>query len=256
MLNDPPNRVEVRLRTFRNRILKASEALAHELLTDIVGRKLSVGDRLPQENEMIARYGVARSTVREALRILEINGLIAIRSGPGGGPTVCNATPADFGRMASFFLQAEQITLGEVLEARRLLEPMLVRNAADKKDPLFLERVADLKRRSSEIDVENDEDYVSVTREFHELVSSIATNRLLTLLSHCLMAMFTLRVNRSIFPPEERASVIGEHDLIMEHILSSRGADAESEMYKHMDRFVQRVKEQQPEVFRQVVSWR
>lgn len=256
MLDDSGNHLDLRLRTFRNRILKASEALAHELLTDIVRRKLKPGDRLPQETEMISRYGVARSTVREALRILEINGLISIRSGPGGGPTVCSATPADFGRMASFFLQAEQITLGEILEARSTLEPLLVRNATERRDAAFLARAADLKERSRAVAVEDNAEYVSVTREFHELVNSVGNNRLLSLLSHCLMAMFTLRVSQSVYPEEERAEVIKEHDEILEAILDSRSGDAERLMYEHMLKFVERVRVGQPDVFRQVVSWR
>lgn len=245
-----------RLRTFRNRILKASEILAHELLSDIIAQKLKEGDRLPQESEMIARYSVARSTVREALRILEINGLITIRSGPGGGPTVCNATPADFGRMASFFLKSEGVTYGDVMEARRLLEPLMVRNATEKSDREFLAKVEDLKARSLSVDIGDDHRYVAITREFHELVNSTADNKLLSLLSHGMMAMFMMRVARGIFPEQERSSVIREHDQIMESILAGNAPEAQERMQLHMDRFVGRVHESQNDIIHEVVSHR
>src|SRR4051812_32552760 len=132
-----------RSRSLNRRVLKASEQLVDTLLKDIVADGLKPGDRLPQEPEMVAKYGVARATVREALRILEINGLISLRTGPAGGPTVRSVTPTDFGRAMSLFLQAEKITLEELFRARRLIEPILVRDAAEQQDAAYLARAKD-----------------------------------------------------------------------------------------------------------------
>jgi len=245
-----------RLRTFRDRMLKTSEALATELVSEIVRRGLKPGDQLPQESAMIQRYGAGRSTVREALRILEVNGLIEIRSGPRGGPTVCGASPADFGRMASFFLQTERVTFGELLNARRLLEPALAKEATQRGDPAFLRKIADLRERSRTIDVTQDTDYLRITREFHEFIASGSANRLLVLFALGLMSMFVVRLDRGVFPVGERKGVMVEHDRVLAAILGGNAERAERFMGVHMDHFANSIATRQPDVFDEIISWK
>ncbi len=243
-----------RLRTLRARLPKAAELLAHELLSDITARQLGPGDRLPQEAVMIERYGVARATVREALRILEVNGLIEIRSGPRGGPILRDAGPADFSRMASFFLQAEGITVGEILEARVQLEPFLARGACRRSDKTFLARVADLKAQSLAVDLTDSDAYLRVTRGFHELIGAASTNRMLSLLSQCLMALFAVRFPEDVFPLTDRVHVIREHDEVMALILAGDADAAEQIMTEHMVRFARRVKTARPDQYEKVLG--
>ena len=70
----------------RSRTVKASERVAQEIVRDIVRRGLETGDRLPLEAAMVEEYGVSRTSLREALRLLEVQGLISLKPGPGGGP--------------------------------------------------------------------------------------------------------------------------------------------------------------------------
>src|ERR1700689_1242920 len=67
---------------------KISQTIARNILDDIVVRQLPPGTMLSSEAGMLARYGVGRASLREALRILEIHGLIKIKPGPRGGPVV------------------------------------------------------------------------------------------------------------------------------------------------------------------------
>jgi len=69
----------------QRRTLKTSEIVALEIVRDIVSQRFKAGDRLPLESEMLAHYRVSRSSLREALRLLEVQGLIVIRPGPGAG---------------------------------------------------------------------------------------------------------------------------------------------------------------------------
>jgi len=62
---------------------RAYESVAHELLVLILGGHLAVGDRLPSERQLAARFGVSRPTVREALGVLEARGLVVTRKGSG-----------------------------------------------------------------------------------------------------------------------------------------------------------------------------
>jgi GntR family transcriptional regulator, transcriptional repressor for pyruvate dehydrogenase complex len=81
------------------RSLKTSESVARDIVDDIVVRRLREGDNLPPETAMLQQYGVSRETLREGLRLLEAQGLISIRRGPGGGPIVAAIDPANLGRV-------------------------------------------------------------------------------------------------------------------------------------------------------------
>ena len=67
-------------------VWKTSEVVAFAVARDIVEHGLRSGDRLPLEAEMVEQYGVSRESLREALRLLEAQGIVSIRRGPGGGP--------------------------------------------------------------------------------------------------------------------------------------------------------------------------
>src|SRR5215207_8330843 len=65
------------------RIRKTSEVVAMQIVKDIVDRGLVEGDRLPLEAAMVREYRVSRASLREALRLLEVQGLISLRPGRG-----------------------------------------------------------------------------------------------------------------------------------------------------------------------------
>ena len=95
-------------RTRRN--LKTSEIVALDIVRDIVGRALKPGDRLPLEAEMLVQYGVSRSSLREALRLLETQGLIKIRPGPGAGTIVAEPSPRNLGRTMTLYFHLANVS--------------------------------------------------------------------------------------------------------------------------------------------------
>lgn len=243
------------IRTLRRRRPKAAEVLAHQIQADIARLGLQPGDRLPKETEMIAEHGVSRATLREALRILEINGLISMRTGPNGGPTVRSATPGDFGRMIALFLQAKKITLGELLQARCLVEPMLVRDASQCGNPAFLRKVKALQSRGAALDIYDDDAYIEVSREFHELMACSSSNRVLSMFGMALMSMFVVELDRRKYPPEKRRQTIREHDLVLKAIIARRHDKAFEHMLGHMDALRVRVSGRQAADYKQVIDW-
>jgi GntR family transcriptional repressor for pyruvate dehydrogenase complex len=104
---------------------KTGETVAAGIRRRIATGDLKIGDRLPTEEELTESFGIARTTLREGLRILESQGLIHIKRGRGGGATV---TMPDLDRLAeplAVMLQLLQTTAGDLDEARRLIEPQL-----------------------------------------------------------------------------------------------------------------------------------
>src|ERR1700730_177986 len=112
------------------RPLKTSESVARDIVHDIVSGGLHTGDRLAPEAVMLDQYGVSRESLREGLRLLEVQGLISIRRGPGGGPIVGRVDPANFGRISTLFYHLAGGTYGELFEAWVVTEGMLAERAA------------------------------------------------------------------------------------------------------------------------------
>jgi GntR family transcriptional repressor for pyruvate dehydrogenase complex len=104
---------------------KTGETVAAGIRRRIATGDLKIGDRLPTEEELTESFGIARTTLREALRILESQGLIQIRRGRGGGATV---TMPDLDRLAeplAVMLQLRKTTAFDLDQARLLIEPQL-----------------------------------------------------------------------------------------------------------------------------------
>jgi DNA-binding FadR family transcriptional regulator len=102
---------------------RAYEAIAHELLVLILGGHLAVGDRLPSERQLAARFGVSRPTIREALSALESRGLVETRM--GSGTFVADREALDEAPAALL-----DDSPAEFMEARLVLEVAIARLAA------------------------------------------------------------------------------------------------------------------------------
>ena len=101
---------------------KTHAVVADRIRRRIVSGELAEGQRLPPEEELTAQFGVARTTLREALRVLESQGLIEIRRGRGGGPTVTHPDLGPVSTALATSLQLQGTTLGDLDAARRLIE--------------------------------------------------------------------------------------------------------------------------------------
>ena len=121
-----------RIAVGKRRTEKISEIIAREIIRDCRG--MPPGTMLPSEAKLLELYRVSRASLREALRLLEVQGLIIMRPGPGGGPMVAEADSAHFGRMASLFFHMSGATYRQTLEARLNLEPICLLYTSDAAD--------------------------------------------------------------------------------------------------------------------------
>lgn len=103
---------------------RLAEIVAASLRDDILTGRLSEGDTLPRQEEMFARFGVSLPALREAMRILETEGLISVRRGNVGGAVVHLPSAERTARMISMVLQVRGTSLSDVSGAMVLLEPL------------------------------------------------------------------------------------------------------------------------------------
>jgi len=113
----------------------------HAIVRDIVTRRLEPGDRLPGEAELMRRYRVSRAPLREALRLLEAQGLITIRSGPGGGASVARLQSESFGRTVALYLDLLGATYDELLDARASIDALLAGQTRNRVSEFILRTV-------------------------------------------------------------------------------------------------------------------
>src|SRR5258708_32161112 len=108
--------------------------VARQIVHEITARRLESGAKLPSEAEMLADYRVSRNTLREALRLLEVNGLLWIKPGPGGGGVVGSVESPDLGHTVALYLHMRGSCVKELMEARAPLESSVSRHAALRRD--------------------------------------------------------------------------------------------------------------------------
>ncbi len=120
-----------RFRTTKDSpIPKAADILACDLRQRILSGEWSPGEILPPERELVESSGLSRASVREALRILEVEALITTRAGRGGGSAVRHPSHEAIERSVRLFIRGHRSGLLALLEAREAIEPSVSRLAA------------------------------------------------------------------------------------------------------------------------------
>ncbi len=109
---------------------KSCDVLAERLQEQILSGVYPAGSSLPTERELVAGTGLGRGSVREALRILEAQGLVRTRAGRYGGSVVSRPTDALLASHINLFAKGRSVPLGALVEARQALEPMVAYLAA------------------------------------------------------------------------------------------------------------------------------
>ena len=113
-------------RSRRSRPLQVAE----EIKDWVVERGLQPGDRLPGEAEMIARFGMSKGTIREAMRLLQAQGLIETKTGPGGGSFVGEVTRERATALLGNYFYSRDVTIDDIYQVRIALEPLLASSLA------------------------------------------------------------------------------------------------------------------------------
>lgn len=226
------------IRTSRSNSLrrspKTSELIARDLANHIIERDLDEGTVLPNERELIEIFGVGRTTLREALRLLETRGVITIRSGPRGGPVVRRPRPSDLGEALTLILQFEGASLADVLEARVALEPTIARLAARR---ITEEQVADL-QKSVEVmadHVEDHEVFIAENRAFHTGVAEAAGSVVMRVFVDALKTIADGAVVGVEYQPKRRKAVAEAHQRIVDALATGDEDGAEAAMRSHLD---------------------
>ena len=152
------------------------EAVLDHLTTEILEGRVGPGDRLLNERELAVQLGASRSAVREAIKVLQAQGVVTSHTGPGGGTRVgANQGPA-LGRMLKLHVALDAISFSEVTETRVVLERAAAVAAAEHRDDESLAELEAMLERMRE--TQDAAEFNAIDTAFHVAIARIGANRL------------------------------------------------------------------------------
>jgi DNA-binding FadR family transcriptional regulator len=170
------------------------QQIADELRAMIVSGELVEGDSLGHEPDLVERFGVSRPSLREALRILEAEGFITVVRGVRGGVVVHAPDQRMIARSAALLLQARNVPLADVFDARGLIEPVAVRRLATMRGRKAAVRELRALVEEEERAIEDPAAFALANTAFHERLVALAGNQTLTILTEMLDEIVTRAV--------------------------------------------------------------
>lgn len=217
-------------------VRRAYEQVADQMREWILSGSLSVGDRIPTEGELAARFGTSRGTVREALRVLSSENLITTKPGAGGGSSVSRPDPGRITeslRVALMLLVGtSELSLSELLSAREILELPVAALAATNRTEDHLATLALLLPVHPER--MNPDDLFEIDLAFHETLLRATGNRLLPLVASPIFQVNARRFSRHRASPDFWELVVEEHREIYEAVKLGDADAARTAMMRHL----------------------
>lgn len=207
-----------------------------QLLDAIIDGRLTAGEALPPEGELAVGYGVSRLTLREAVRILQAQGVIVqvpgsrhriapVEEWTGMEAVVRHARSAEQRRRSSI----------ELLEVRMMIETGAAQLAAERRDDAVVADLADaLARMQEHHDADDVPAFVVADLEFHDRIIRAADNRILVAALRPLTTMLADTRAETSAVPTIREHALVEHARILEAIREGDAEGARAAMARHM----------------------
>jgi GntR family transcriptional regulator, transcriptional repressor for pyruvate dehydrogenase complex len=212
----------------RNRIYEEIARQIEKMITE----KMKAGDRLPPERQLADMFGVSRSSIRDAIRTLEMSGLVEARQGLG---TVVREHSADVvvNPLTQVLVQKRKL-VGELLDVRKMIEPPLAARAAVHATPDEVAEMDNILRRQEE-KMHGGELAIEEDNDFHYAIALAADNSVVLKVLDVLMDLLRDTRERSLQVEGRPERSMAGHRDILDAIQRQDPAGAEAAMYRHIE---------------------
>jgi GntR family transcriptional repressor for pyruvate dehydrogenase complex len=217
------------------RTKRVFEEICEQVRREMAAGTLRPGDKLPPERELALKLGVSRAAVREALRSLEIAGVVGLHKGAMGGAFILKGDPDLVTRSIRDMFHLGRISLDNLTEARTLVMQLAMQLACERIRPTTvaaLERNVD---RLTTLPVSGKAaERVAVSAEFYRLISQATDNTVLQVIIEALTDIVLQQVEQSnieFFP-----NLIAHRRRLVEYIATRQVDEAKREMTEHLQR--------------------
>lgn len=207
------------------------EEIVRQVKAMISEGKLKGGDRLPPERDLAEKFVVSRTSVREALRALESLGLVEIR--PGEGTFVREVSIEALVEPLALLMVSQREAIGELFEARRLLEPSLAALAAVRATPEEIQEMERILEEQAK-EVAGGRTGLAQDAQFHAAIGAAAHNRAITRIAHGIMDLLTQSREDSLNTPGRPTRSHEDHRRVVAAIARRDPDGARSAMLDHI----------------------
>ena len=222
---------------------RAFEHILGELEGSISSGELAAGDRLPPERDLATRYGVSRTSVREAIRVLEAMGIVSVRRGAEHGVVLRDEPGNAFQPVLRLLVALRHVSLDDAIEFRAMVEGGAARRLAAIGDPGAA--LAGLLDRMEAPGIRQS-DFHALDATFHVTLVRTAGNALLNLVEDAvdgLLRKVITDLSRIAWDWDAiRPQLIAEHRAIHDAIVAGDGERAAALLTKHVRYWGHRVK--------------
>lgn len=220
-----------------NERLSQTDALVEKLRKFFQSKAIEVGDKLPIEKELCETYHVGRSTLREAIRTLQVMGYVKIK--PGSGTYLQAKTLDNFDASVVRWIAEHQPDVEEIVTARIAIETLAVRLACEKGTPKQLAAI-DKARVAYEEALEQQDfgSLRSLDEEFHRAVFIASGSQLLTTMGSILAVAYRNWRDRSLRIKKHAANAVMYHQRIAALIAAHDPELAQIQMRRHLEQVI------------------
>jgi GntR family transcriptional repressor for pyruvate dehydrogenase complex len=207
------------------------EHVLDQIRSLVADGRLRPGDQLPPERELASMLAVSRASVREALRALEVQGLISGKQ--GGGTFIREMSPEVLVQRLAIAAPGQEQSIREILEIRELIEPGVARLAAQRVTPELieeLERQCALHRER----VKHGQNYADVDTAFHFTLAVAAQNGTLLRLQNTISDMLQETRAERLLGPERPLRSLRGHEQILDAVRRHDGQAAYDATLQHI----------------------
>jgi DNA-binding FadR family transcriptional regulator len=216
---------------------KASDVLANMLRERILAGDYPEGTALPPERELVEHAQMSRTTVREALRILEAQGFVKIKTGRAGGAFVRLPGEESIANTVGMFIRGRRIRMAPLVETREMIEPLLAQLAARRRTDADIDRMqaanATMATPGTSL-----EDFLEANIDWHVAVAEASHNELLIAFMFALSrAIYRSTANRRFVDDNVRRETARAHEAVTQAIREQDEAAASRRMSRHLHEY-------------------
>ncbi len=223
------------------RVARASDEVVEQVRALIFDGRLAPGDPLPSERDLAGQFGLSRITVRDALRVLESQGLIEIKVGARGGAFVARPSTQPVSESLANMLRLRRATFQDLGEARVLVEPHVASLAALRATAEDVRAMEEAVAAARAARAAGDPYFIPTSVAFHIALAEGAKNQVLLSTVESFRTLFHEAL-AALLPADDMARrAIADHQQILEAVKARDAERARRLMHEHLSYFAARV---------------